>query len=71
MTLGLTHPLTEMSTRNICLHSHLPNVTKCESLNHLEPSGPVQACNRDFFNLLVFNIYLLRNAALVFLFPSL
>ena len=57
MTLGLTQPLTEMSTRNIswgikaagawgwqpyCLH--VPIVLKSRSLTLLEPSGPVQAC---------------------------
>jgi hypothetical protein len=58
VALGLTQPLTEMSTRNIswgvnaagaqgCPPYHLqaPNVLKSESLNLLEPSGPVQACN--------------------------
>ena len=59
MALGLTQPLTEMSTRNISgggvkaagaqgwqpYHLHVPNVLKSESLNHLEPSGPVQAFN--------------------------
>jgi len=47
-----------MSTRNISrglkvtrvlgwqpYHLHVPNVLKSESLNLLEPSGPVQACN--------------------------
>jgi len=58
MVLGLTQPLTEMSTRNIfwgvkaagaysCQPYHLqvPTVLKSGSLNLLEPSGPVQACN--------------------------
>jgi heme/copper-type cytochrome/quinol oxidase subunit 2 len=27
----------------------VPTVLKYESLNHLEPSGPVQAFNRDYF----------------------
>jgi len=58
MTLGLTQPLTEMSTRNIFLgvkaasalgrqpnQIHVPTVLKSGSLNLLEPSGPVQACN--------------------------
>jgi len=57
MALGLTEPLTEMSTRNIscgvkaagalgCQPYHLcvPIVLKSGSLNLLEPSGPVQAC---------------------------
>jgi len=70
MSLGSTQPPTTMSTRNIYVHSHLPNVMKYESLNHLEPSGPVQACNRDRLNLLVFNIHLLYNAAFMFLFPT-
>ena len=50
--------LTEMSTRNISwevkvagswgwqpYHLHVPTVFKSGSLNLLEPSGPVQACN--------------------------
>jgi len=58
MTLGLTQSLTEMSTRNISwgvkaasaygsqpYHLHVPIVLKSGSLNLLEPSGPVQACN--------------------------
>jgi len=57
MALGLTQPLTEMSTRNISwggnggrctglqpYHLHVPIVLKSGSLNLLEPSGPVQAC---------------------------
>jgi hypothetical protein len=57
-TLGLTQPLTEMSTRNISwgvkaagawgwqpYQLHVPTVLKSGSLNLLEPSGPVQACN--------------------------
>ena len=70
MALGSTQPLTEMSTRNIYLHSRLPNVMKCESLNYLETSGLVQACNRDCFNLLAFNIHLLYNAAFMFPFSD-
>ena len=55
MTLGLTHPLTEMSTRNICwevkaasaygwqlYHLYVPVVLKSGSLNLLETSGPPQ-----------------------------
>jgi len=62
MALGLTQPLTEMSTRNICwvvkaagvygsqpYHLLVPTVLKSGSLNLLEPSGPVQACNGDCF----------------------
>jgi len=58
MALGLTQTLTEMSTSNISwgvkgagawgwqpYHLHVPNVLKSGSLNLLEPSGPVQACN--------------------------
>jgi len=58
MALGLTRPLTEMSTRNISwgvkaasaygwqpYHLHEPTVLKSGSLNLLEPSGPVQACD--------------------------
>ena len=58
MALGSTQPLTEMSTRNIFLEGKdgrcvrlttLPPscavVTKSGSLNFLEPSGSVQACN--------------------------
>jgi hypothetical protein len=58
MALGLTQPLTEISTRNISwgvkaagaygwqpYHFHVPIVLKSGSLNLLEPSGLVQACN--------------------------
>jgi hypothetical protein len=49
MALGLTQPLTEMSTRNNSwgqpYHIRGPIVLKSGSLNLLEPSGPVQACN--------------------------
>ena len=57
MALGSTQPLTEMSTRIFpggkggrCVRlTTLPPscavVTKSGSLNFLEPSGPVQACN--------------------------
>jgi hypothetical protein len=50
MTLGSTQPLTEMSTRNISWgwqpgHLHVPTVLKSGSLNLLELSGPVKACN--------------------------
>ena len=57
MTLGLTQPLTEISTRRIswgkcnwCLRlTTLPPscavVMKSGNLNFLEPSGPLQACN--------------------------
>ena len=57
MALGLTQPLTEMSTRSFswgkdgrCARlSTLPPpcavVVKSGNLNSLEPSGPPQACN--------------------------
>jgi len=57
MSLGLTLPLTEMSTRNISWGvkvasaygwqtcHHVLTVLKSGSLNLLEPSGPVQARN--------------------------
>ena len=56
--LGLTQPLTEMSTRNISwgiktagaygwqsYHFHVPIVLKSGCLSLLEPSGPVQNCH--------------------------
>ena len=58
MALGLTQPLTEMSTKNISwglkaavpyswqsYHFHVPIVLKSGSLSLLGPSGSVQACN--------------------------
>ena len=58
MTLGSPQPLTEMSTRKVSwgvkaagaygwqpYHLHVPNVSKSGSLNLLEPSGSIQACN--------------------------
>jgi len=58
MVMGLTQPVTEMSTRNISwevkatgaygwqpYHLHVPTVLKSGSLNLLETSGPVQTCN--------------------------
>ena len=58
MAPGSTQPQTEMSTRNIYLgvkaagaygwqpyHLHAPIILKSMSLNLLEPSRPVQACN--------------------------
>ena len=63
MALGLTQPLTEMSTRNISwvvkaasalgwqpYHLHVQIVMKSGSLNLLQPSGPVQACNEIALN---------------------
>jgi hypothetical protein len=51
LALGSTQPLPEMSTRNISwgVNLHVPIVIKSGSLDLLEPSGPVQACNRDCF----------------------
>jgi hypothetical protein len=58
MALGLTQPLTEMSTRCISwgvkasggsgwqsYHLHVPIALKSRRLKLLEPSGPVQGCN--------------------------
>ena len=57
MALGLTQPLTEMSTRRISWGLRWPVrkpdnlppscavVTKSGNFNFLEPSGPVQVCN--------------------------
>ena len=58
LALGSTHGLTEVSTNNISwgvksagayglqpYHLHVPMVLKSGSLNLLEPSGPVHACN--------------------------
>jgi hypothetical protein len=58
MALGMTQPVTEMSTRNILwrvkaaialgwqpYHLHVSTALKSGSLNLLEPSGHVQACN--------------------------
>jgi len=74
MGLGLTQLLTEMSTRNISwgdkggrcvgLTTLAPScavVTKSGSLNLLEPSGPVQACNGIALH---FYHYLLHNEVL-------
>ena len=56
MALGLTQPLTEMSTRNISLGKRGPvvMVLKSWSLNFLEPSGAVQACSGIAFTFLAF-----------------
>jgi len=52
MTLGLTQPLTEMSTRSMSWGGkcgRFLGLTDCleiwDSLNLVEPSGPVQNCN--------------------------
>jgi hypothetical protein len=65
MVLELTQPLTELSTGNISwgvkaagaygwqtYHLHVPIVLKCGSLNLLELSVAVQACNG------ILNLYL-------------
>ena len=71
MALGLTQPLTEMSTRNISwevraagaygwqpYHLHVVIVLKSGSLKLLEPTGPVQACNGIvLLNILLHNIH--------------
>jgi hypothetical protein len=57
MALGLTQPLTEISTRNFSwgvkavgaygwqpYHLHVPTVLRSGSLNPMEPSESVQAC---------------------------
>jgi len=62
MALGLTQPLTEMSTRNIswglkaagawgwqAYRLHVSTVWKAGSFNFLEPSGPVIGLHRDCF----------------------
>ena len=64
VALELTQPLTEMSTSNISweakeadaqgwqpYHVRVPIVLKSGSLNLLEPSGPVQACNGIVYHL--------------------
>jgi len=56
MGLGLTQPLTEMSTGVQGwqpYHLHVPIILKSGSLHLLEPSGPVQACNGIALPLLV------------------
>jgi hypothetical protein len=44
MALGCTQPLTEMSTRNIFWHLHVPIVWKSVGIKILVPSCPVQTC---------------------------
>jgi len=70
MALGSTQPLTEMSTRCIswgkggrCVRlTNLPpscaNVMKSGDLNFLEPSGPLQACNRTAYLLQCLAIFI-------------
>jgi predicted membrane-bound spermidine synthase len=63
VTLGSTQLLIEMSTKNISwvvkaagakgwqpYHVHVPTVMKTGIFNLLEPSQPLQACNRDRFS---------------------
>jgi hypothetical protein len=60
MVLGLTQPLTEMSTSNISwgvkaagtYYIHVPIVLKSGTLKLLEPSGPVQDGNGIALSLL-------------------
>ena len=65
MALRSTQPLTEIGTRNIFwgvkaagaygsqpYHLHVSIVLKSGSLNFLEASGPVQACNEISLHLL-------------------
>ena len=67
MALGLTQRFTELSTRDISwgvkaagawgwqtYRIHVPTVLKSRSLNLLEPSGPVQACNRTVLPLQIY-----------------
>jgi hypothetical protein len=78
MSLGLTQPLTERSTRNNSwgvkaagaygwqsYHLHVPIVLKSGSLKLLEAYGPVQACNGIVFAFtLVYWLYVLRGLRL-------
>jgi len=74
MALGLTEPLTEMSTRNISwgvnaadaygwqpyLHN-VPTVMKSGNLNLLELSGTVQACNGTALPLQQYILYVFNH----------
>jgi len=66
LALGLTQPLTQKKNQEYFLgvkaagaygwqpyHLHVPNVLRSVSLDLLEPSGPVQACNGIALLLLV------------------
>jgi hypothetical protein len=77
MAPGLTQPLTEMSTRNISwevkvasvysrqpYHLHVPTVLKSGNLNLVEPSGPVQACNRNALPLPLLIIFVFHMVSL-------
>ena len=79
MDQGLAHLLTDMSTRNIswggkgsqCVGLqpyHLPVsiVLQSGSLNLLEPSGPIQACNGIAF--IFFKVYYLGSLGSYFVF---
>jgi hypothetical protein len=70
IALWLTQLLTEMSSRNISwgvkaagalgwqsYHLHVSTVLKSGSLNLLEPSGPVQACNWTALRFLFLAVY--------------
>ena len=72
MALDSTHPLTEMSTRNISwvkgsryvrlpsLPSSCAVVMKSGINNFLEPSAALQACNGTAFTQIVHNVELLN-----------
>jgi len=70
MALVSTQPLTEMSTWSISwgvketgaqgwqpYHLHVSIVLKSVSVNFLEPSGPVQACNGIALPLLLWELH--------------
>jgi hypothetical protein len=68
MALGLTQPLTEMSTRNISwgvktdnLTTYVPTVLKFGSLNLLEPYGPVMGLLYLYLCTYVLYIHIMRN----------
>ena len=78
MALGLTQPLTEMSTRDISwevnaagtwgwqpYHHHAPTVLKSGSLSLLEPSGPVQDCNLPIYYISAIFIQHIKSVALL------
>ena len=73
IALGLTQPLTDMSTRNIFYrvkvagakdwqpcNLHMLIVLKSRSLNFLEPLGPLKACTGIDIRLLIWNMWVLR-----------
>ena len=65
MALGSTQPLRQKSTRNIYWgvkaagpnNVHVPIVLRPGSLNPLEHSGPVQACNGRVLFYMFYNIW--------------